>query len=175
MRKLFLLLLVLITLALPCYASAATVSGTLTQISAKFYRLLDNITITLESESGAKVKTETDKDGNYRFTGVSLGKYRITVNLPSDHVPAMMSDSNWLLPAQNNHAETDWFQVDENKKIDLASTRATVFVKFIAFIDENCNGGRMNSEPLLRDIQVSLHPAGRPDITVESGVTDKKG
>ncbi len=175
MRKLFLLLIILVAIALPCCAFAATVSGTLTQISARSTRLLEDIPITLEYENGTKAQTETDKDGNYRFTSVAQGKYRITVRLPSDHVPAMMSDRNWLLPSQTYRAETDWFQVDENKRIDLASTRATVFVKFIAFVDENSNGGRKNSEPVLRDIAVSLHPAGRPDITVASGVTDRKG
>ena len=175
MRKLFLLLIVLIALSIPCFASAATVSGTLTQISNHSMRYLEKITIVLESKAGDSVQTVTDQDGKYRFTGVSQGEYRITAKIPRDHVPALMGKDNWLLPSQNNNAVTDWFKVDGNQEINLASTRATVFVKFIAFIDENANGGRMNSEPLLRDVEVSLYPAGRPDIMVASGITDRKG
>ncbi len=175
MRKLFLLTFLLGILVLPCHALAATVSGTLTQISAHSYRTLEKITIELEAEDGTRVQDATDKDGRYRFTGVSAGRYRISAVLPSDHVPALMGDNNWFLPAQDNHAQTDWFTVSDNMVIDLASTRATVYVKVVAFVDENANGGRMNSEAALSNVQVSLYPAGHPEHLVASGVTDRKG
>ena len=175
MRKLIPILLLLMALVLPCCASAATVSGTLTQISGHSTRLLDKISVTLEGADGTTYSAVTNKDGEYRFTSVGQGQYRIRVDLPSDHVPAYMNEDNWLLLAQDHLGQTDWFEVDGNKTVNLASTRATVFVKFVAFVDENANGGRMNSEPALRDVQVSIHPAGHPDIVVASGTTDRKG
>ena len=175
MRKSFLLLILLALLALPCIASAATVSGTLTQISYNSTKQLEKITIILESKNGISEEAVTDKNGYYRFTNVSQGEYRISARLPSDHVPAFKNENNWFLPGQRNHAVTDWFSVNGNTTVNLASTRADVYVKFTAFVDENANGGRMNSEPLLKNVEISLHPADYPEITVASGLTDRKG
>ena len=175
MRKLYLLLFALIALALPCRALAATVSGTLNQRTAHYIRPLEKITVTLESEDGKTVQDATDSEGNYRFTGVSQGRYRIKVKLPSDHVPALMDADNKLLPGQSSSAQTDWFEVSGNTTVSLASTRSTVFIRLIAFVDENANGGRMSSEELLKDVQVSLYPAGHPEMEIASGVTDRKG
>ena len=167
MRKLIPTLLLLLALALPCSAFAATVSGTLTQISAHSTRLLEKITVILESAEGKSTKTTTDKDGNYRFTGVGEGRYRIKVQLPSDHVPALMNEHNRLLPAQTSSGETDWFDVNGNKTVDLASTRATVFIKFIGFVDENANGGRiLPSRANSRKIKTPA--AARETITVRT-------
>lgn len=175
MRKTCLMLFILILLLLPIHALAATVSGTLTQISLRSTHQLEKIQVILEGENGSRKETATDKDGEYRFTGVENGKYRILVNLPRDHVSALMGEDNWLLPSQTGDVSTDWFSVQGNTTVPLASTRATVFVKFSAFVDENVNGGHMTSEPSLRDVQVSLHPADHPDIVVAEGVTDRKG
>lgn len=175
MRKLFTLLFVLTALALPCIASAATVSGTLTQISNHSTRQLEGITILLESKDGSVSEAVTDDNGHYRFTSVNQGEHRIEVKLPSDHVPAMMNEDNWLLPAQKNKAFTDWFMVDGNKTIDLASTRATVYIKFAAFVDENSNGGRKSNEAALSNVEVTLYSAEHPDLAVASGTTDRKG
>ena len=175
MRRRYLFLFSLILLLLPLRALAATVSGSLTQISLHSTRPLEKITLTLEAEDGSRAQAATDKDGNYRFTGVKTGRYRVLAHLPSDHVPALMGADNWLLPGQTCEAMTDWFDVEGNTTVPLASTRATVFVKAIAFLDENANGGRMTSEPALRDVQVSLHPADHPEILVASGITDRKG
>ena len=122
MRKFITLLFVLSALALPCVASAATVSGTLTQISNHSTRQLEGITITLESKDGSIAQTVTDDNGRYRFTGVNQGEHRIQAQLPSDHVPALKDENNWLLPAQNNKAVTDWFMVDGNNKTHLTPT-----------------------------------------------------
>ena len=175
MRKLILLLFVLIALALPCQAFAATVSGVLNQLTLHYTRPLENITITLENENGAAVKDVTDSEGRYRFTGVNPGRYRISAALPSDHVPAMKGSDNALLPAKGNRAVTDWFDVNGNVAVNLASTRSSVFVRCLAFVDENANGGRMTSEPLLKDVQVALYAAGDTDTEIASGATDRKG
>ncbi|MBQ8081556.1 MAG: carboxypeptidase regulatory-like domain-containing protein [Clostridia bacterium] len=182
MRKTAFFPLLILLLLLPLSALAGTVSGTYTQISNKSEKPVQGITVVLEGEDGVNYQATTDKSGNYRFNSVKNGSYHILITLPGGQVPAEFSEKNWLLPVQagrgNVKAETPWFTVSGDQKldVDLASTGKTVYFTVIAFVDENANGGRMKSEPLLKNVQVdALAWNGSEYFVVASDITGRNG
>ena len=164
------LLLLSIVSVFLCLASAnaATVSGTIwidqnnDGIYAKGEDSLKNVPVWLEqvSSSGDAVSmadTQTEKDGSFSFSSVKDGTYRLRVKLPNDYRFALPGYDSAALPASGSESFTIPFQVtDQNVSLLIGATRSSSSITFVAFEDRNANGGRMNSEPLIRDVSIEL-------------------
>lgn len=60
-------------------AQDSKISGTVLDLEGKPWA---DFSINLESDQGSKFTTKTDKSGNYTFTGLHAGTYKISVTLP---------------------------------------------------------------------------------------------
>ncbi len=187
MQKRHLLILLFAGLALclflfaPALASASSVSGTawVDKTSDGQYEKengLNGVQITLENRQGAVATALTGKDGAYLFDGLSDGEYRLTVELPGGFVPTIPGLGSALLPAQSGKSATAWFVLAGDETLNLGATKSSIYVGFVAFVDENANGGRMLSEEALKGVHVDIvYTQDGTDYTIASGETGKDG
>ncbi len=177
MRKILMpVLLVLLLLALPAAAGALTVSGSLQQLNRSGGVPLADIAVHLEREDGFTLSARTGANGEYRFSNVEAGTYRVKVRLPQDHVAAAMGDNSALLPSNSEEAATPWMKITEDTRIPLGSSRTTAGISVSAFVDSNENGGHMSTEPALAGVTVEVYADGYLDLPpVASAVSNKKG
>lgn len=124
--------------------------------------LLNRAEVTLERVIGATTETvatvTTGRDGAYAFTGLEAGEYCLAVKLPSGHQFTLHGKDSFALPASGRESVTPNFTLAENevKTFDIGATKYTARVSLSAFEDVNENGGRMDSEPRVRDVAFSL-------------------
>ena len=97
-RFLIFLLLFVLAAALPAAANALTVSGTLQQLSKNGAVPLADLAVNLERQDGNTVTARTAASGEWRFSNVEPGVYRIKVRLPQGYVAAAIGDTSRFLP-----------------------------------------------------------------------------
>ena len=120
----------------------------------------------------------TDKDGAFAFSVSQAGEYRLLIDLPEDYYFTLPGTASAALPAQGSSSATPYFSLTDGQFAvkNIGACRASAAVTAIAFEDENANGGRMSTEPLVRDMQVDLvYECGGEMYVVASGKTDKTG
>ena len=174
MKKIVLFALLTLLLALPALACALNVSGTLQQ-AARSTPLAD-IAVNLEAKDGQTQTVRTGGSGEFRFTGVDQGVYRLTVRLPQGQVAAAMSDDNFLLPSNSENVRTNWFELTEDRQVPLRTSRTTAGIKIVAFVDSNENGGHMSTEPVVPGVRVEVYADGFEHLDpIASATTDRRG
>lgn len=189
-RFLFLLLAVLLLLGLAVCAQAAggeisgivwmekTVDGAMGNEPG-----LAGAAVTLEHRlpdgSEEQLATvQTDRDGAYAFSVSEAGEYRLNIELPADYQFTLHGTASSALPAQGNRSVTPYFTLESGKSVtqNIGATRTSSGVSAVAFEDENANGGRMLSEPLLQGVKVSLiYVWEGQEYTVASETTNRDG
>ncbi len=123
----------------------------------------------------------TDQDGSYAFSGLSEGSYVIQARLAEGHIPtSYQTGGSELIPSAGRTARTVPLQLSSgaalNADFGLMNQKNGSFVRAIAFGDDNLNGGRFSSEPLLRGVLVELLAEINGEYYVAaSGETDREG
>lgn len=118
------------------------------------------------------------KSGDFLFDGLAAGEYRLKVEAGKEYRFTLHGEDSAVLPAQSGVSYTPWFSLRENesRRVNAGVIKTSCSVSLIAFEDVNANGGRMESEPVVRNVQVELvYEYGGETYTVASGVTDKSG
>lgn len=133
-----------------------------------------------EGESETAVSTTiTNADGRFEFSGVADGSYYIKVLLPQGYLATPMAEGgSFLLPSAGSAARTPLFNAldGENLDLQLGASKKSAYIKVIAFGDENANGGRFSSEPLLSEALVeAIYEYGGAQYSIASALTDKTG
>ena len=144
---------------------------------------LSGAKVTLEmkdAEGNAQVakNTTASKSGEFQVDGLAAGEYRLRVEATKEYHFTLHGLDSAALPAQGNVSYTPWFTLGENesRQVNAGVTKTACLVSVIAFEDVNLNGGRMESEPLVRGIPVELlYEYEGETYTVASAVTDKEG
>lgn len=145
---------------------------------------LAGVDIALISVQGAEQTSaqtaRTDAAGQYAFEGLADGRYALRLTLPDKLVPTPFSEGgSFLLPGKSGEAMTPVFTLSDGQAypaVHLGAGKATAVLKVVAFGDDNQNGGRFSSEPLLKDVEVAVvfEYAGQ-EYTVAAGRTNKEG
>lgn len=120
----------------------------------------------------------TQEDGAFLFSGIAEGDYFLRVLFPGSYVATTLTKGgSAVLPSAGQSTQTPVFHVgNENLSLPIGGVKKTGFVKVIAFGDDNANGGRFSTEPLLRDvlIEVVFEHEG-VQYTIGSAFTNKEG
>lgn len=120
-------------------------------------------------------------DGSYTFNHVGAGEYYIKAVLPKGFIPTRyVQGGNELLPSNDTGTRTAPFTIQESGTLRLPMgvmpSKNGSFVRAIAFGDDNLNGGRFSSEPLLRGVVVEvLFELDGTYYFAASGETNKEG
>ena len=119
--------------------------------------------ITLEkrypaSENDRYISNTSDLGGNYVFTGLQEGEYRLRFEVSSEYRFTIHGAGSGVLPSQGPIGYTPFFTLREGEtaKMNVGLTRSNSSVSLVAFIDENANGGRMQQETLVQGVQAEL-------------------
>ena len=146
-------------------------------------RALQNATVTLckaypngETEDITSVKT--GKDGLYAFSTAQNDTYAVRFTLPNEYRFTIFGAESAVKPVKGSTGYTLPFTLENDQQITMNAGAVTgnSYVSIVAFEDENLNGGRRDSEPLLRYVKVELYweHEGKSHLIAEA-VTDKKG
>ena len=146
-------------------------------------RALQNATVTLckvypngETEDISSVKT--GKDGLYAFATSQDDTYTVRFTLPGEYRFTVFGDGSPVMPAKGSTSHTLPFVLAKGSQITLNAGGVTgnSYVSIVAFEDENLNGGRRDSEPLLRYVKVELYWEHEGEsYLIADALTDKKG
>lgn len=123
----------------------------------------------------------TSQDGSYAFSSLPDGSYAIRARLPEDHIPTtFQAGGSELIPSGSRTAYTVPLLLSSgtalNANLGLMNQKNGSFVRAIAFGDDNLNGGRFSSEPLLRGVLAELLiDIDGEYYVVASGETDREG
>ncbi len=136
--------------------------------------------VKVEGEAETTVyTTTTGADGRFMFNGVADGRYYIKALLPQGYLAApLVQGGSFLLPSSGNAARTPLFNALDGGNLDLqlGASKRSAYIKVIAFGDENANGGRFSSEPLLNEALVeAIYEYGGVQYSVASALTDDSG
>ncbi|MBR3109456.1 MAG: hypothetical protein IKH30_20050 [Clostridia bacterium] len=119
--------------------------------------------ITLEKrnasgESDRYTFVTSDQSGNYLFSGLKAGEYRLRVEAGSEYRFTMHGTGSSVLPAQGSIGYTPYFTLQDgiSLRMNIGLTRSNSAVSLVAFLDENANGGRMQQETLVQGVQAEL-------------------
>lgn len=127
-------------------------------------RKLSKVTVVLYKVENGKetriAKKTTDLDGVFSFTKLDAGDYRMNVTLPEDFQFVTPRDGgSMILPACGRISTSQVFTLGEGQQLTdlyIGASKASSYIEFYAFHDENSNGGRGTHETLLRSIEVDL-------------------
>lgn len=139
------------------------------------------VTLEIKDESGkaqVAVNTTSSKSGDFLFSGLKAGEYRLRIELAKEYHFTLQGLDSFMLPAQGNVSYSPWFSLSENeqRQLNAGATKSSCSVNMIAFEDLNQNGGRMQTEPLLRSVVVEvLYEYQGETYMIASGVTDREG
>lgn len=144
---------------------------------------LSAVKLTLEErlEDGTIVtlaETQTGRDGLYAFSLTKGGTYRLQLQLPSAYQFTYHGKDSAALPAQDQKSYTPFFTVeeDEAKVANIGATKTVCYISLFAFEDENANGGRMLTEPKVRDVVAELfYEYEGESYVIASEKTDRNG
>lgn len=105
------------------------------------------------------VSTWTEKSGTYAFAVAEDGEYRLHFMLPNDYRFTRHGLDSSVMPAKGNESYTLPFTVSggEAVTVNAGGLSGNSYVSLIAFEDLNVNGGRRESEPRVRNVQVQLY------------------
>lgn len=105
----------------------------------------------------------TDEEGRYTFTGLAAGRYHLQAVLPRENIPTRFeAGGSQLIPSASFTARSAPFSLEAAQSsvdqilLGVIPSKSGSFVRATAFGDDNLNGGRFSSEPLLRDVQMEL-------------------
>lgn len=188
---LFLALIFLAALlpALVVQAGAASVEGVVfadgneNGVQDRGEKPLDRAEITLiksdgQSESIVK-QTHTNDEGYFLFDALDAGDYYLQVSLPVDYNHVFVeSDGALMFPAQGRHSRTSVFSLSQDGKHRqlISAGKRSAYITITAFGDLNMNGGRMSSEPRLKDVEVDLlFTHDEKDYVIAQGKTGSDG
>lgn len=135
----------------------------------------------LDGDKATALESKTiEKDTAFSFKNLEAGDYYIDVKLPPKHLPTYyMQGGNIVLPSNSTSSKSALIKLSEGQQFTgayIGALKRTSFIRLFAFGDSNANGGRFSTEPLLRDIEVSLFAdIDGSDYFITSGKTDKKG
>ncbi|HSK67945.1 MAG TPA: SdrD B-like domain-containing protein [Candidatus Limnocylindria bacterium] len=121
----------------------------------------------------------SDAMGDFTLQAPGAGEYRLEIRLPGDlrfTVPA--SGGSRALPSQGGVSRTPAFTLTggEAAVVPVGATQRSAYLNVVAFGDENANGGRFSSEPLLRDVEIRLlYEWEGEQYVVASTMTDREG
>lgn len=120
----------------------------------------------------------TLRNGQYAFSVPGAGEYRVKAELPKGYQFTRHGLDSSALPAQGSQSATPFFSWTEGEaaQINMGTTKTHSYLSFIAFEDENANGGRMQSEPLIRDVRIELlYEYDGQTYLIASAQTDRSG
>lgn len=146
-------------------------------------RAMQNVTVTLckvypNGETDDIASAKTGKDGLYAFAVSQSDTYSLRFSLPKDYRFTRHGLDSAVLPAKGETSYTPPFTLADGQQITLNAGTVTgnSYVSIIAFEDENLNGGRRNSEPLVRYVKVELYyEYNGKTYLIADALTDKKG
>lgn len=174
---------------LPAQAQTASLSG-IAFVDTNGNGLMDgrekplaDVEVSLISVSAAGetvlATATTDKSGQYAFAGLTGGTYAVRALLPTPYVfTAPQADGSRILPASGQSGSTATFTLPEGAAINcpIGAIRQSSYITVYAFGDDNANGGRFSSEPLLSNVLIELlYEANGITHTVTSAYTGKDG
>ena len=142
-----------------------------------------NVSLYRLEADGSEVRlstTATDSKGQYSFTGLDAGQYRLRAKAPDSCGFIMPREGgSVMLPAVGTASDSLPIQLAEGQLMDdahIGLSRVLTYVKIIAFEDLNQNGGRSTNETLLRGVKVSLlYDLDGELIEIASDSTDING
>ena len=139
------------------------------------------VTLEIKDENGkaqVAVNATSSKSGDFLFTNLKAGEYRLRVELGKEYHFTLHGLDSAMLPAQGNVSYTPWFSLgeNENRQVNAGATKSACSVNLIAFEDLNANGGRMQTEPLVRSVLTELlYEYQGETYMIASGITDRDG
>jgi len=126
-----------------------------------------------------QAQTAVDAQGQYQFTGLQAGSYYLQAVLPKGHYfSEPQAGGNVMIPGRGQESRSPLFTIAEGEQVQhfIGAHKRSAYINLIAFSDKNMNGGRMTSEPPIRDVQVQLlYEYNGETYVVSEGVTDKDG
>lgn len=136
------------------------------------------ITLT-DGEDRELASVTTDENGAFAFTDLAKGDYRVIAQLENKHVASPMTKGGSMaLPGEGNTMKTPTISLETGQKEILPIGAITKSSRLVvtAFGDDNANGGRFSTEPLLQNVVVNLlYEYEGESYVVGSAVTNKKG
>ena len=146
-------------------------------------RAMQNVKVTLCSvypngETEDLISATTGKDGLYAFAVSAQGEYQLRFELPKDYRFTLHGKGSAALPAKGESSRTLPFTIagGETAEMNTGVVTGNSYVSIIAFEDENANGGRRDSEALVRYVKVELYYEYEGEsYLIADAVTDKKG
>jgi len=120
----------------------------------------------------------TGRDGLFAFSVPQAGEYRLYIELPYNYQFTLHGEDSAALPAQKNKSYTPFFTLEDGQMLtaNIGATRYTCYVTMYAFEDLNTNGGRMQSEPQIRNVIIDLlYEYDGETYVIASTTTDRKG
>lgn len=139
------------------------------------------VTLEIKDENGkaqVAVNATSSKSGDFLFANLKAGEYRLRVELGKEYHFTLHGLDSIMLPAQGNVSYSPWFSLDENenRQVNVGATKSACSVSLIAFEDLNANGGRMQTEPLVRNVLTEvLYEYEGETFMIASGITDRDG
>lgn len=121
---------------------------------------------------------ETAKDGMFAFAVSQHGEYRLSIELPSAYHFTIHGIDSAALPAKDNISVTPFFTIEDGqmKELLIGGAKSVSGVVIYAFEDVNANGGRMQSEPKIRNVLAELlYEYDGETYVIASATTDKNG
>ena len=131
-----------------------------------------------DGSTAAAGRVTTPNSGEFSFSSLRDGEYRLRIEVSSDYRFTLHGLDSDALPAQGNVSFTPFFTVEGGRTVtkNAGVTKNYCTVTVVAFEDLNANGGRMNTEPLIRGAVVEiLYEYNGETLCIASSVTDRKG
>ena len=146
-------------------------------------RGLEGVEVSLVKVSGLSEtiigQVRSGADGAWQFAGLAAGEYYLLAGLPGGFTFAIpeVADAP-MLPASGTQSRSAAITLADGQQLawPFGAAKRSAYINIVAFGDTNMNGGRMTSEPLLRDVEVSLvFEQGGTQHVVAQGTTNKDG
>ena len=131
-----------------------------------------------EGEDFTLASHTTDRSGAYAFAVPESGEYRLRIELPADFYATIPGLDSAALPAQKSKTYTPYFTLEDGQfaEKNIGATKSYAYISMIAFEDSNLNGGRMQSEPLVRNVLAELlYEQDGETYVIASVTSDKTG
>jgi protocatechuate 3,4-dioxygenase beta subunit len=120
--------------------------------------------------------TTTDASGNYKFTGIVEGDYKIDIELPTTFVTTINTPNDSLnsdLIFNTNCTKSLRIEFNENiKNLDFGLVKKLAIGDFV-WVDDNCNGLQDPAEQGIEGVKILLF--NEVNKLVDSTNTDKNG